>query len=305
MKKILAFGEVLWDLLPSGKQIGGAPGNFAFHARRCGADARIVSRVGSDRLGDEVFDVFRNSGVPTDFLGVDPERPTGTVEVALTSGGQPSYTIVEDVAWDRIRPDSAALRFARTADALCFGSLACRSAENLLALKELLAVAPKSAAVIFDLNLRKPFYTKEVIAPLLARCDVFKLNDDELLELAAMFGGPLAPGPFFAPDAASLAPDKRAYVERLIADFGLRTLILTCGSKGSFLFAADGRSSFCETTAVQVVSTVGAGDAFTAVCAAGLLLEKPLDLINAAASRYAASVCTAPGGMPDVEPVVW
>lgn len=300
MKKILAFGEVLWDLLPSGKQIGGAPGNFAYHARVLGNDAFIVSSVGDDTLGEEVFSTFQPRGVPTDFLRIDPDRPTGTVEVELTADGQPSYRIVENVAWDKIVPNRAVLDFAQCADAVCFGSLACRSAENRAALDEILALVPKEALVVFDLNLRKPFYSAELVERLLSSCNVFKLNDDELAVLAELRGVKFAEKTFFDPDGQTLAPEKRRFVERFMREFHLEFCILTCGSRGSFLFDHAGNESFAPATPVEVVSTVGAGDAFTAICVSGFLAGKPLDAINKRASRYAAFVCTGPGGMPKV-----
>lgn len=302
MKKILVFGEVLWDLLPSGKQIGGAPGNFAFHARTLGADARMVSRVGDDELGREVFSVFRKRAVPTEFIGVDSERPTGRVEVTLRDG-QPSYRIVEDVAWDRIEPNAAALEFVRSADAVCFGSLACRSESNRAHLRELLAAAPKKALVIFDLNLRKPFYSAERIAEFFPLCDAFKLNDEELIEFSEMVGQPLAPKPFFSEEEGekrtTLAADKGAFIKRLFAESKMSYLILTCGSKGSFLFARDGEVSFSPAVPTTVVNTVGAGDAFTAVCATGILTGRSLAETGTVANRYAAFVCSQSGGMPD------
>ena len=301
MKKILAFGEILWDMLPTGKQIGGAPGNFAYHALNLAADARTLSRVGRDTLGDEVFATFKQRGVPTEFIGVDNERATGTVEVTLLDG-QPSYKIVENVAWDRITPDKAAMEFAKNTDLLCFGSLACRSEENRAALDHILAVVPKSALVIFDLNLRKPFYSKATVESLLAKCNVFKLNDDELIELAGMFGEKMPLGPFLIGEGPSTSPADEwlVFIAKLIAEYDLRYLILTCGAKGSFLFDSCGNESFAPATPTDVVSTVGAGDAFTAVCAIGFLTGKSLDAINAFASRYAAFVCSKPGGMPEI-----
>lgn len=300
MKKILAFGEVLWDMLASGKQIGGAPGNFAYHARALGDDALVVSSVGCDRLGEEVFSTFRSLGIPTDFLRIDPDRPTGSVEVELDADGQPSYTIVENVAWDKIEPDRAVLDFAQNADAVCFGSLACRSAENLAALQEILNLVQENALVVFDLNLRKPFYSAELIERLLASCNVFKLNDDELAVLAELRGAKFVEKTFFEPNGRSLAPEKRRFVERLMREFPLRFFILTCGSSGSFLFDRAGNESFAQATPVETVSTVGAGDAFTAVCVNGFLAGKPLDAIHQRASRCAAFVCTRSGAMPQV-----
>ncbi|WP_237722563.1 PfkB family carbohydrate kinase, partial [Singulisphaera acidiphila] len=182
--KILAVGEVLWDLLPTGKQLGGAPANFTFHCRSLGALAGLVTRVGDDDLGRQVLERFRLLSLPTETVQVDPTWPTGTVSVTLAADGQPRFTIHEHVAWDRIGADEAGLALARAADAVCFGSLAQRSEPARRAIRSLVSAARPEALRVFDVNLRPPFIDRDVIAYSLKLADVLKLNDVELPELA-------------------------------------------------------------------------------------------------------------------------
>jgi len=284
--KILAVGEVLWDLLPppTGKQLGGAPANFAFHARSLGARAGLITRVGADDLGREVLERFRLLGLPTETVQVDPDRPTGTVTVALAADGQPQYTIHEHVAWDRIEADPAGLAEARTADAVCFGSLAQRSEPSRRAIRALVAATPDKALRVFDVNLRPPFVDRNVVADSLELANVLKLNDHELPELASMFG---------------LSTAVRETMTQLAGRFGLSAIALTRGAGGSLLLA-DGQWSDHPGRPTVVRDTIGAGDAFTACLVVGLLAGRPLDAINDHANAVAAFVCSQPGGTPQL-----
>ncbi|WP_165067609.1 carbohydrate kinase family protein [Paludisphaera rhizosphaerae] len=282
MDRVLAVGEVLWDLLPGGKQLGGAPGNFAYQCRSLGADARLVTRVGDDDLGREVLDRFRALGLPTDGVEIDPIAPTGTVSVELDADGQPRYTIHENVAWDRIAADATALRHAAEADAICFGSLAQRGPVSREAIARLVDAAKPGALRIFDVNLRPPFIDREVIERSLERANVVKLNDHELATLAEMFG---------------LIGEPRELVAALVDGFDLRVAAVTRGTAGSLLFR-DGEWSDHPGIPVEVVDTIGAGDSFTAAMTVGLLAGRPLDEINGRANAVAAFVCTQPGGTP-------
>ncbi len=279
---ILAIGEVLWDLLPAGKQLGGAPANFAYHARSLGADARLVSRVGDDPLGREVIERLRRLDLPADTLQVDAEAPTGTVDVWLGADGQPRYTIREGVAWDRIEADAAARALAARADALCFGSLAQRAEPSRGAILAIVEAVRPGALRVFDVNLRPPFVDVNVIAGSLERANVLKLNDHELPELAGMFG---------------LAADPRRAIEGLAGRFGLEVVALTRGGGGSLLWAG-GEWSDHPGRPAEVVDTIGAGDAFTAALVVGRLAGHPLDAINGHANAVAAFVCSQPGGTP-------
>ena len=281
MKKVLAVGEVLWDLLPGGKQLGGAPGNFAYHCRSLGADARLVTRVGDDDLGREVLARFDALGLPTEFVQVDPEAPTGTVGVELTDG-QPRYTIHEGVAWDRIEAGAAALAFAAEADAIGFGSLAQRSPRSRESIGRIVAAAKPGALRIFDVNLRPPFVDRDVVDRPLEMANVLKLNDQELVELGSMFG---------------LEGEPREVIAGLADRFGLEVVAVTRGDSGSLLFRG-GEWSDHPGVPAEVVDAIGAGDSFAAAMAVGLLDGRPLDEINRRANAVAAFVCTRPGGTP-------
>ncbi len=280
--RILAAGEVLWDLLPDGKQLGGAPANFTYHCRSLGADARLVTRIGKDSLGNEVLERFRLLGLPTETVQIDPEFPTGTVEVALADDGQPRFTIRENVAWDRITADASMLAVAAKADAICFGSLCQRSEPARTAIRSLVAAAAPTALRLFDVNLRPPFVDRDVIAESLALANALKLNDLELPELAVMFG---------------LSTTDRESMAELADRFGLELVALTRGPHGGLLLARGGWSDH-PGRPVAVKDTIGAGDSFTAALVVGYLAGRPLDEINRHANDVAAFVCSQPGGTP-------
>ena len=280
--QILAVGEVLWDLLPSGKQLGGAPANFTYQCRSLGADARLVTRVGDDPLGQEVLERFRTLGLPVEPVQVDPVFPTGTVDVNLAPDGQPRFTIREHVAWDRIEADGASLARAARADAVCFGSLSQRDEPSRSAIRKLVAAGRAGALRLFDVNLRPPFVDRDVIADSLTLANALKLNDQELPALAAMFG---------------LPADVREAMRQLASRFGLSLVALTRGPHGGLLLA-DGEWSDHPGLPVAVSDTIGAGDAFTAALVVGRLAGRPLDEINRHANDVAAFVCSRPGGTP-------
>ena len=282
--KILSIGEVLWDLLPSGRKVGGAPANFAFHCMQLGADARILSRVGNDALGRELIEFYRSLGLSTELIETDLTAPTGTVGVELRNG-QPKYTIHENVAWDRIEVTDAAIRFAQSVDAVCFGSLAARNETTLATIRELVAEAPPTALRVLDLNLRDPFVDRNVIESVLGLANVLKLNDDELTRIATMFDVP--------------GHTASQHAEWFTIRYGLKMVILTCGSQGSRIFA-DRREYSCDSRKVQVIDTVGAGDAFTAMVVVGLLSGWSIDTINGRANEIAAFVCTQSGATPQI-----
>ena len=281
MKTIVAIGEVLWDMLPAGRQVGGAPGNFAFHAQALGARARIISRVGNDLLGRELLEFYRRHDLSTDFITIDPSAPTGTVGVEIIDG-QPCYTIFENVAWDRIEPETSALELLHSADALCFGSLLCRTESARNALLAMIAASPEKSLRVLDINLRPPFYSKQQLLPLLEAANVFKLNDDELKILSAMFACP----------ETTEERQVRWFLERY--DFQL--IALTRGAHGSLLMSSDATASV-PGQKVHVVDTVGAGDAFTAQIVIGFLAGLPLEEIIRRADELAAFVCTRPGAL--------
>ncbi|MBM3887808.1 MAG: carbohydrate kinase [Verrucomicrobia bacterium] len=280
--RLLAVGEILWDLLPSGKQLGGAPANFAYHAHALGAEARVASRVGNDPLGREILDRLRALGLPIDSVGVDATAPTGTVSVELAADGQPHFTIHENVAWDRITADDASRAFAAQADAACFGSLAQRSEPSRSSIRKLVAATPAKALRIFDINLRQHFYSRDIVEDSLRLVNVLKLNDAELPVVARLL---------------DLAGDERSWLEQLVARYNLKAIALTKGAQGSVLFVANTLVSR-PAAKVKVVDTVGAGDAYTAAMALGLLAGLPPERIIENAHRLAEFVCTQPGATP-------
>lgn len=278
----VGLGEVLWDILPAGRQLGGAPANFAYHAHALGAEARVISRVGNDALGREILERLRAIGLSTDGIGVDESAPTGTVTVEVQADGQPRFTIHENVAWDRITADETSLAFAARADAICFGSLAQRSEASRRSIRAILAATKPETLRVFDINLRQHFYSRDIVESSLVSANALKLNSDELPVLADVFG---------------LRGDAKSQIADLARRFELRAVALTRGASGSLLLV-DGTWSDHPGIRVKVVDAVGAGDAFTARWALGLLAGEPLDAINCRANEIAAFVCTQPGATP-------
>ena len=280
--KVIGIGEALWDLLPEGPQLGGAPANFACHAHALGAHARVVTRVGGDQFGQEIVRRFRQMGLSDGTVQVDEQTPTGTVTVTLNGDGIPHYIIHENVAWDRLLVTNQALSAVREANAICFGSLAQRNPTSRAAIQRLVAAAPASTWRVFDINLRQKLYSKEIIEQSLRLANVLKLNDSELPLLADLF---------------DLGNSPRKQIEQLAEGFSLRLVALTRGPQGSLLFQ-DGNWSEQSPQAVQVVDTVGAGDSFTAALVMGLLLEMGLDDLHANAAEIARHVCSHAGATP-------
>lgn len=280
--QVIAVGEILWDLLPAGRQLGGAPANFLQHAYSLGADARLVSRIGADDLGREAVGILQARGLNTDLIQVDLAAPTGTVGVELGADHQPRFTIHTDVAWDRLAVTDAGLAALRTLDAVCFGSLAQRTAAGANAVRRLVAAARPDAWRVFDINLRPPFVDPQAIAASLELANVLKLNDQELPALAAMLD---LPG----------GADEQ--LQALLQRYALRLIALTRGGQGSLLVTPAERSEQ-PAVPVQVRDTVGAGDSFTATLVLGLLHDWPLDRLHRLAAEVAAYVCTQPGGAP-------
>ena len=279
---IVGLGEILWDLLPAGKQLGGAPANFAYHAAALGARGAVVSRVGDDALGREVLARLDALGLDRSAVSVDPARPTGTVEVRLDAQGVPSYVIHEDVAWDFLPVSPQALSVCESAAAVCYGTLASRAPVSAEAIGELLAATPAGCLRVFDVNLRQSYYGAAVVRRLLALSNVVKLNDAELPVVAELLG-------LGGPDPA------RALLER----HDLRAVAVTRGGAGSRLYTPAGVSDH-PGVPTTLVDTVGAGDAFTAALVLGLLDGHDPDRISTFATRLAAYVCSQPGATPPI-----
>ncbi|HEX3800799.1 MAG TPA: carbohydrate kinase [Verrucomicrobiae bacterium] len=280
--KVIGIGEVLWDLMPAGRQLGGAPANFAFHARSLGANASVITRVGEDSLGREILQRFNEMKIADGVMQIDAGKPTGTVAVTLCEDGVPQFTIHEDVAWDWLAPTEAAQSAVSEANAICFGTLAQRNTRSRSCIRQLMAAAPAGALRIFDINLRQPYYSREIIEESLQMANVLKLNDQELPVLAGMF---------------DLGIEPRQQMERLAELFHLQVIVLTRGPRGSFLYQ-DGRWSERVSEPVNVVDTVGAGDAFTAALTMGLLNKLDLDQVHIFATQVAGFVCSQAGATP-------
>ena len=280
--KLVGIGEVLWDLLPAGPQLGGAPANFAYHAQALGAAAVMLSRVGRDRLGRDVVARLGAMGLPEEAIQRDDHAPTGTVLVSVSGQGLPEYTIKEGVAWDRLAVTPAALQAVKNADAVCFGTLAQRNGVSRKAIQRLVAAAPATSWRVLDLNLRQHFYSRAIVEKSLALANVLKLNDEELKCLA---------------DLLALQGNSRARMTQLARRYELRVVACTRGARGSLLLA-DGAWSDQAAGQARVADTVGAGDAFTAAMTLGLLAGWDLDEINRRANEVAAYVCTQRGATP-------
>lgn len=284
-QKVAALGEVLWDMLPEGRRLGGAPANFACHVAQFGLDACLVSAVGDDEPGHAALSELGRRGLDR-YIAVVPDRPTGTVGVQLDAAGIPAYEIHRDVAWDSIPWTDALAELAAGVQAVCFGTLALRSPVSRQTLTRFLDAMPRGGGRlrVLDVNLRPPLPFDDTVIDALARCNVLKLNDEELPRMAVAVGLP--------PD---LPPEETA--RRLRADCSLRALILTCGARGSHVFTPDAESHLA-TPHVDVADTVGAGDSFTAAFTAALLSGADVTKAHRLAVRTSAYVCTQHGATP-------
>jgi fructokinase len=283
--EVVALGEVLWDLLPSGRTLGGAPFNFAFHCHRLGHPAAIVSRVGADELGEEVRARVRALGLADDFIQADERHPTGTVSVAVDERGQPEFTIHPDVAYDHLAWDDRLEGLLGRARGVCFGTLAQRHAEARATIRRALRPA-RNALVVYDVNLRQSFYTPEVVDESLRASRWVKLNDQELGVLKGLFG--------------LGGKTESATVAALRREFGAELVALTRGEKGCLVQTAD-EEVVVPGVRVGVVGTVGAGDAFTAGLLACVLEGREVAEAAVFANRLAARVAGRAGGTPLIE----
>ena len=282
---VVGMGEALWDVLPEGKKIGGALANFAYHVSQFGLNSRVVSAVGEDKLGSEILDNFRAKQLNCMIETVP--YPTGTVQVELDAEGVPCYDIKEGVAWDNIPFTLALADLARQTRAVCFGSLAQRSVVSRQTINSFLDAMPQDDNVlkIFDVNLRQSFYTKEILCNSFSKCNILKINDEELVTVSRMFGYP------------GIDLQDKCWI--LLAKYNLKMLILTCGVNGSYVFTP-GNVSFVETPKVEVADTVGAGDSFTATFVAAILKGLCVQEAHKLAVKVSAYVCTQNGAMPEL-----
>ena len=277
------MGEALWDVLPEGKKIGGAPANFAYHVSQFGLPSCVVSAVGEDLLGDEILENF--DAKELNQLIARVPYPTGTVQVEIDQAGIPQYDIKENVAWDNIPFTEELKELAKQTKAVCFGSLAQRNIVSRETINKFLDEMPKTedSLVVFDVNLRQGFYNKDILTNSMERCNILKINDEELVTVSRMFGYP------------GIDLQDKCWI--LLGKYNLKMLILTCGINGSYVFTP-GNVSFLPTPKVEVADTVGAGDSFTAAFIASILKGKTVAEAHACAVQTSAFVCTQQGAMP-------
>lgn len=280
---VVGLGEVLWDMLPEGRKIGGAPVNFAYHAGQFGIDTMAVSAIGNDKLGEDT--IAEMNGKHLNHIFPSVPYPTGSVQVSLDEKGVPAYDIKENVAWDNIPFTNEIESVARSCRAVCFGSLAQRNAVSRNTIRKFIESTPSGCIRIFDINLRQNFYTSNVIRDSLELCNILKINDEEIMLVSRMFNY----------DSSNIENVCRTIME----DFSLEMVILTCGTKGSYIFTKGG-VSFMPTPKVNVADTVGAGDSFTGSFCAAILRGLPVAEAHKKAVEVSAYVCTQNGAMPEI-----
>ncbi|MDE5628528.1 MAG: carbohydrate kinase [Muribaculaceae bacterium] len=284
---IVGMGEALWDVLPEGKKIGGAPANFAYHVSQFGLPSCVVSAIGEDALGKEIIENFTSKGL--NQLIAEVPYPTGTVQVEIEPAGVPQYEIKENVAWDNIPYTAHLEALAEKTKAVCFGSLAQRNIVSRNTINRFLDAMPQKDdnLIVFDVNLRQGFYNKEILCNSMSRCNILKINDEELVTVSRMFGYP------------GIDLQDKCWI--LLGKYNLKMLILTCGINGSYVFTP-GNVSFQPTPKVEVADTVGAGDSFTAAFIASILKGKSVAEAHSLAVQTSAFVCTKKGAMPILPP---
>ena len=282
MKKytIVGIGELLFDVFPDRKALGGAPTNFAYHCQQLGHEAISVSAIGRDALGEEIKAELQARQLPAILQETD--YPTGTVQVTLSATGSPTYEISEGVAWDHIAFTDELRALAQRTDAVCFGSLAQRHEASRTAILTFLKAMPEGSLRIFDINLRLQYYTRETIHTSLEHADILKLNDEEVPIVARLLG---------------LEGDMEAVCRQVLTDYSLRAVILTRGADGCLIYHEKG-SVFHPSACIKVADTVGAGDSFTAGFVSALLAGRSHLEAVALATRVAAFVCSHHGAMP-------
>ncbi len=280
---IVGIGEALWDMLPAGKEIGGAPANFAYHVSQFGLNSKVISAIGSDELGVELLDNFDKNGLQ--YIVESVQFETGVVGVELDANGVPVYEIKENVAWDNIPYTQEIAEIAKNTSVVCFGSLAQRNDVSRNTIHKFLEDMPETENTykIFDINLRQSFYTKEVLIESLNKCNILKINDEELVLLNQMFN--------YSED------DMDSVCKVLMGKFNLIMLVLTCGATGSYVYS-NNDVSYVATPTVNVADTVGAGDSFTAAFISSILCGESMRDAHARAVAVSAFVCGQKGAMP-------
>jgi fructokinase len=246
---VVGLGELLWDLLPSGKQLGGAPANFAYITSLLGDEGIPASRLGEDALGAAAIQRLGELDLPTEYIQRDTGHPTGTVQIEVDSGGQPRFEIFESVAWDFLEWTPQWQTLAQQADAVCFGSLAQRSERGRATIRKFVLASRPEAVRVFDVNLRQSFYSAQVLGQSMRLATIVKLNHEELPMIMRLF------------EVEHHSEEDSA--RRLLSLHGLKLVCVTRGNGGSLLISSEECSEH-PGFRVKVADTVGAGDAFTA-----------------------------------------
>lgn len=277
----IGLGEILWDILPEGRKLGGAPANFAHHVNQLGGTGIPVSRIGDDDLGHEALSILTDNAISTDYIDVDRTHPTGTVDAVVDEYGVATYVFPDSVAWDYLSMDEDKIDLAASADVVCFGTLAQRSSVSRKGIRDFLTNAHQ-ALKIYDINLRQDFHTPDRISNSLDMSDILKINDEELDLVISMF---------------DLPSGERTALDTLIERHNLKLAVLTRGGEGSLILSPDAIADL-PGQPTEVRDTIGAGDSFTAAMALAYLKGKPLEEINRYATKVAAYVCGQAGAMP-------
>ena len=282
-KKVVGLGEVLWDMLPRGACLGGAPANFAYITTLMGDQGIVASRVGEDSRGLEALQRMEELGLNIDRVQTDGEHPTGIVNVDLDGNGQAQFEIKHPVAWDFLEWTSDWKQLAERADAVCFGSLAQRSERSRTTIRQFLTATLPGTIKVFDVNLRQSYYSREILSESMRLADIVKLNDDELPKIMKLM--------------EESHKDDLSSAKRLSRDYELKVVCITRGGRGSLLVRGDEASEH-PGFQVRVADTVGSGDAFTAGLVHEYLHGASLDLMNEVANLVGAWVASEVGAMP-------
>lgn len=277
---VVGLGEILWDVFPERKILGGAPANFAYHISQFGFNGYAVSAIGEDLLGKEILENLEQKGL--NYLIEKTVYPTGTVQVTLDKEGIPQYKILENVAWDNIPFTARTENLAKNTRTACFGSLAQRNEVSRATIRQYLETMPEDSLKIFDINLRQKFYSKELIHESLTLANILKINDEEILVVADLYGWP---------------GEEQDICKRLLNEYKLDIIILTKGTEGSYVFTPRQTSSL-PTPKVHVADTVGAGDSFTAAFIAAYMHGERIEDAHLLAVEISAYVCQQHGAMP-------
>lgn len=283
---IVGLGEVLWDVFPTYKQMGGAPANFAYISSLLGDEGVVASRIGIDELGTDVLQRLKELGISNEYVQEDPVHPTGTARIEVASDGQPHFEITRNVAWDFLEWEHEIKELATRADAVCFGTLAQRSSRSHATIQHFVHAVRKNTLRVFDVNLRQSFYTPELIKESVQSADIVKLNSDELPLVSHLLGG--------------IPMEELSSARWLRQTFDLDMICVTRGRAGSLLVRGKEHHEHFGHR-VEVVDTVGAGDAFTATLVHHYLRGSDLDVMNDAANRVGAWVASKPGAMPPLD----